>query len=226
MKRLLIRALAATAATATAVVCAAAGPESPSHSKHGMPTTRDGVGQAVERHFARLDADRDGFVSKAEADAAAERRHSRASERMHKPGSALFERLDANKDGVVTRAEAEPVFASRQVDIAHVGPGETPPRRNWDALTSRLDTNRDGAISRAEFDVGEAQRAQMRSERGGHGAGFTGRMFEAADSNKDGRVSLDEAQAAATAHFAAADANGDGTLSVEERRAARRHKAR
>ena len=48
-------------------------------------------------------------------------------------------------------------------------------------------------------------------------------MFATADANKDGKVSLQEANAAAAAHFDKADANRDGTLTPEERRAA--HKA-
>ena len=42
-------------------------------------------------------------------------------------------------------------------------------------------------------------------------------MFEMADANKDGRVSLAEAQAAALQHFDMVDANRDGRISPEER---------
>jgi hypothetical protein len=48
--------------------------------------------------------------------------------------------------------------------------------------------------------------------------GFGGHMFEMADANKDGRVSLQEAQAAALQHFDKADANRDGRITPEERR--------
>jgi Ca2+-binding EF-hand superfamily protein len=47
-------------------------------------------------------------------------------------------------------------------------------------------------------------------------------MFTTADANKDGKVSLDEATAAATAHFDRIDANRDGTISPDEMRAARK----
>jgi len=46
-------------------------------------------------------------------------------------------------------------------------------------------------------------------------------MFEMADANKDGRVTLQEAQAAALRHFDMADANRDGQITPEERRQAR-----
>ena len=47
--------------------------------------------------------------------------------------------------------------------------------------------------------------------------GFGGHLFDMADANKDGRVSLAEAQAAALAHFDSADANHDGKITPDER---------
>jgi hypothetical protein len=54
--------------------------------------------------------------------------------------------------------------------------------------------------------------------------GFGGHLFEMADTNKDGRVSLAEAQAAALAHFDRADLNHDGKLTPDERRQAHQMK--
>jgi hypothetical protein len=51
--------------------------------------------------------------------------------------------------------------------------------------------------------------------------GFGAHMFTMADLNKDGRVSLAEAQQLALQHFDRADLNHDGTLTREERRQAR-----
>lgn len=196
------------------------------HASPAKTVTRAEVGQKVQQHFARLDADRDGFITKAEADAGKQMRRSHRDQRMEKRGTAIFDRLDTNKDGVVTRAEAEPFFAGGQVDIAHVEPGDTKPRRNWDALISRHDVNRDGSISRAEFEAGRAERAQKIAQRrpaaGMRHAGLGGRMFETADANQDGRVSLAEASAAATAHFNAADTDRDGIVSRSEMRQARK----
>jgi Ca2+-binding EF-hand superfamily protein len=52
-----------------------------------------------------------------------------------------------------------------------------------------------------------------------HGMGMRmhGRMFESADANHDGKVSLAEMTNAAVHHFDEADANHDGTLTPEER---------
>jgi hypothetical protein len=46
------------------------------------------------------------------------------------------------------------------------------------------------------------------------------RLFEIADANKDGKVSLEEAQKAALEQFDSADVNHDGVLSPDERRQA------
>jgi Ca2+-binding EF-hand superfamily protein len=46
------------------------------------------------------------------------------------------------------------------------------------------------------------------------------RLFDQADINKDGKVSLDEAQNAALKQFDAADLNHDGVLTPDERRQA------
>jgi hypothetical protein len=55
-----------------------------------------------------------------------------------------------------------------------------------------------------------------------HGmGGFGARLFEMADANHDGRVSLQEAQAAALSRFDRADLNHDGKLTPEERQRAR-----
>jgi Ca2+-binding EF-hand superfamily protein len=45
-----------------------------------------------------------------------------------------------------------------------------------------------------------------------------GHMFEMADANKDGRVSLQEATDSAVRHFDMADANRDGQVTPDERR--------
>jgi Ca2+-binding EF-hand superfamily protein len=98
----------------------------------------------------------------------------------------------------------------------------------------RIDTNNDGSISHAEFDAAHAKRDAM-ADRNGDGrrdhrrmagamrkmhagmGGFGGHMFEMADANKDGRVSLQEAQSAALQHFDTADLNHDGRITREER---------
>lgn len=191
-------------------------------SKAAQPQTRADVQARIARQFARLDANRDGFVTRTEAEALTAKRAARTDRRAerrarHLDPAAIFGRLDSNKDGRITRAEAE---AARN---AHVVAKEGQPAKAhavaFGGLFNRADTNRDGAITRAEFDAAP-KRLRGPRHAGAH-RGFAGRMFETADANKDGRVSLAEAQQVALQHFDRADLNRDGTLTREERRQAR-----
>lgn len=150
---------------------------------HGMsgPITRSAVEAMVKEHFAKVDANGDGFVDKAEAAGAREKMTAEMRDRH-------FRELDANADGSISRAEfdahhAEPMAMG---GMKEHGPGHRP---------------------------GMGMRMGMMM----HGGD---RMFERADANKDGRVSLAEAIALPMAHFEKADANKDGTISPEERKAA------
>ncbi|MEA3034902.1 MAG: hypothetical protein QOH04_661, partial [Sphingomonadales bacterium] len=174
------------------------------------PVTRAEVKAKVDARFARLDANRDGYISADEIRSRGpEMRRDRAEGpdmRGPRPEGAMmdrsdggrraemFARLDANHDGVVTRDEflraAPPSrprgegFAPRPLEGRGEGPG---PRFGG---------------------------------RGGHG-GFGGRGIERMDANRDGRVSLAEAEARALQAFDRADANHDGVVTPEERQAAR-----
>ncbi|WP_205479716.1 EF-hand domain-containing protein [Sphingomonas arenae] len=128
----------------------------------------------------------------------------------------MFTRADANRDGSITRAEAEAVRsewrAQRQARRGERGA----------AAFDRIDSNRDGSISRQEFDAHRAQRQARRTDGGTQRAGIgrmalAGRMFDMADGNRDGRLTLQEATAAASRHFDMVDTNRDGTVSREER---------
>lgn len=131
----------------------------------------------------------------------------------------MFARLDTNSDGFVTREEAQ---AAR---TAMRGQREARRGERMDDRFERFDTDRNGSISRQEFDAFHAQRQAVRGERmnsaRGGGAALGGHMFDMADENRDNRVSLAEATAAATRHFEMADSNKDGQVTREERRAMR-----
>jgi Ca2+-binding EF-hand superfamily protein len=164
--------------------------------------------------------------------AKAERVHTRAE--VQAKIAEHFGKLDTNRDGAVTKAEAEAARAALRGQWAERRKERREDRRG--NAFERLDTNRDNAISRAEWDAHAAQREQRIASRdhdgdgrpdrrgggrGMHMAGFGGHMFEMADANKDGRVTLQEAQAAALRHFDMADANRDGQITPDERRQAR-----
>jgi Ca2+-binding EF-hand superfamily protein len=146
------------------------------HSRMAKPQTRADVQARVQRMFARLDANRDGFIDKAEADA----------------------------------------IKTKMAGKMQKGAGEGAQKFDRSRMFDRFDTNHDGMISREEFaSAPRPERSGMRQA--GMHRGFGGHMFEMADLNKDGRVSLAEAQQAALQHFGRADLNHDGTLTPEER---------
>lgn len=152
--------------------------------------TRAEVQAKVAEHFARMDANRDGFVTKAEAEA------GRKAMR-----------------GMMKKKMAE------RIKLRTSNPGEA---------FDRLDTDRNGVLSRDEFARGAELRQERRVVRlhSGGGSGFHGmagmhrmggQMFEMADANRDGRLTLAETTAAALRRFDMADVNRDGRLTPDER---------
>jgi len=159
--------------------------------------------------------------------------------------SEMFAKLDTNKDGYITKAEVDALHQKMEGAMAMAGDwqkrladrGIMMGDRNQ--IFDRLDTNHDGSISRQEFVAGQGQVRQerimiMRNESGTApgapgehgmrmhmhsmgGMGFATRLFDMADTNHDGRVSLAEAQAMALAHFDKADVNHDGKITPDER---------
>jgi Ca2+-binding EF-hand superfamily protein len=162
--------------------------------------TRDEVVAKVREHFAQLDANRDGFLTREEADSGRKVMKERIRTKLGERREHRMERRD--------------------------------PAAGFD----RLDSNKDGAISRDEFAKAHEMRIERRAERkdrqpgaagGEHrrlkmhrmsGRMMGGHMFEMADANKDGRVTLQEATDAAVRHFDTADANRDGRITPDERR--------
>ena len=187
MNKLLIGgALFALAVPALAQVAPA--PTPTPHAMQGDKVqTRAEMQAKIAEHFARLDTNRDGFLTQAEADAAKQQFKAKLAERREDRREHSFDRLDANRDGSISRGEWDAAQAQREQRVAqrdHDGDGR-PDRRRWGM--------------------------------GGGMRGFGGHMFEMADANKDGRVTLPEAQAAALRHFDMIDANRDGRITPDER---------
>ena len=150
-----------------------------------------------------------------------------------------FGKMDGNKDGAITTAEIGEGRAGMKKDFkrfegGHAGMGDP------NAAFDRLDGNKDGSISRDEFTKAREQRIERRVEfkekqatpKDGkdvrrhvmrmHGpGGFGGRMIIMADTDKDGKITLAEAEALALQHFDQMDSNKDGQVTAEERRAGR-----
>jgi Ca2+-binding EF-hand superfamily protein len=213
MRNILLAAGAvAIAAWAAPALTQAAAPVSAQPGKAMKSVTRAQVAQEVQQHFARLDADRDGFVTQAEAQALAGQRspHVRQRTSVRRDPAEMFARFDTNRDGQITRAEADAAHAAMVADAR---------RKRADGLFERADANRDGVVSRAEFDAAPAQKRQRVTLPGAVRAQmFGGRMFAMADADKDGRVSLAEATAVSMRQFDSSDANRDGVVTPDERR--------
>jgi Ca2+-binding EF-hand superfamily protein len=225
MKKMILG--AAALAALAAFPAAAQQPDAPMAPRAAHPVTRADFQQRLRAHFAKLDANRDGFVDRAEAEArmagmrTAMRNGPGGSApdaprppRMRMDRNAMFDSMDANRDGSISRDEFL-AFHGRHhamgAPMAH-GDGMTGPTARGDEMRGPM-AGPDGA-------------RPMRARHAGMRMGFGGRWFDRLDADHDGRVSLAEADRAATAMFDRLDANHDGTITPDERLAARDHMRR
>lgn len=198
--------LAGTAALAQTPPPVPVAPPAPmAHPMHDRVMTRTEVVQMVRDHFGRMDADKNGAITKAEIEGL----HTEMfrdfkgfqgghGTMMGDPNTA-FDRLDANKDGSISRDEftkaREERVERRVVMREEIKDGDKSPRDGKDV---------------------------RRHVRRMHGPGsFGGRMIVMADSNSDGQITLAEAEALALQHFDQMDSNKDGQVTPEERRSGR-----
>lgn len=215
---------------AVAALAVQAPPEPP---VAGKEMTRAEVQAKVREHFGRLDTNRDGAIAKDEIDA-------RMAMRGGADGSGerrvIVKRLGEGGEHGDMAMHGGPERGDMMIE--HHGGAAGDPAKAFD----RLDANKDGAISRDEFakgrqvrierrivrggpegaDGGPVKQMQWRNKSGGKGGGMAGgRMIVMSDTDKDGRITLAEAEAMALSHFDQMDANKDGRVTAEERRAGR-----
>ena len=170
--------------------------------------TRAEVDQHIRKLFGRFDANHDGFITREEIASVGQHMmamHGDMRQRFAEHGmmmgdrGAVFDRLDANHDGSISRQEfmaSQPRMREQRIMIMRRGDG--PAAAGQPAMPG----------------MGGMHEMHMR----GMGMGrFGGHLFEMADANHDGRVSLQETEAAALSHFDRADLNHDGRLTPEER---------
>ena len=179
-KKILVTALCGVA---IAIPALAAMAHEDMQAMHAEPMTKAAVEAKIKTHFAKVDANADGYIVKTEAEAA----HGKMMGDMR---DRHFKSMDANGDGSISRAE--------------------------------FDAQHGSGAAGGEGHEGAHKVGMMRhgSQGGGHMAMMGAHMFERADADKDGRVSLAEALARSMAHFDKVDANKDGTITPEERKAA------
>lgn len=197
MARLLVAGLLLAAATPLLAL--------PAPAPMAQTMTRADIQARVQTHFAKRDANRDGFLTSEEMTA----RGGQHGMKMHHRGeeggkqamrdpNVAFDRIDANHDGSISRVEyarAREVRIEKRVVINHNG--------------------QPGAMDM------EHHRGMRGMHGGGHGGMMGAAMLKMADTNRDGRVSLAEATAGALHHFDMMDSNRDGRLTPEERAAGR-----
>lgn len=143
---------------------------------HGADANRDGVltraelTASLDAHFAKLDTNKDGQITKEERDA-----HHKARADEH------FKRLDADGNGQVSRAEFDAAHEKRMAERAERGEGEGGMHRGGHHgmrdMHGMFDADKDGIITKAE--------AQARAFE----------MFDRGDANKDGKITKEERDA-------------------------------
>jgi hypothetical protein len=159
----------------------------------------------VAAMFARVDANRDGFVTQAEAQGARTAMRAQRQERRGERREAAFARLDADRNGVISREEFTVPRARAEGDRA--GRGE---RR-----AERMERRRARFANRG----GRGMRGGMTGRMGGGFGG--GQAFARMDADRDGRISLAEATRFRLERFDRVDTNDDGRISREEIQAVR-----
>ncbi|MFM7028391.1 MAG: EF-hand domain-containing protein [Chakrabartia sp.] len=140
-------------------------------AKMAAPMTRANVEADAQARFAEMDANKDGVVTREEAEAARLAMHKAMADKM-------FDMMDADKDGSISRAE----FAAHHqgMGAGHErghGDGATPgapAEARGNRMFERADANKDGKVTLAE-----ARAAALD-------------QFDKMDLNKDGKVTMEE----------------------------------
>ena len=100
--------------------------------------TRAQVVSELNAAFGRVDTNKDGFISVAEADAAQQRVAAETAAKIAKDVEAQFAKLDTDHNGQLSVAEFK-----AGAPKPHMLPGAD--------ILKRLDANKDGKISSSEF---------------------------------------------------------------------------
>lgn len=198
-----ISALALAAATGIAVAAPASNPtgaaaQQPARAERGQPMTRAALEAGIKARFDKVDANKDGVITRAEFDAHREALKSERQARAKERRDRHFAALDTNKDDQISRAEFD---APRDRRAEAPRAGREGPRAQGKGFADR--------------------RWRGPGAHGPRGAPMVGAWFDRLDADKDGRVSLTDMLAKPLERFDAIDTDRNGTISPEERAAAR-----
>ena len=171
----------ASALAVTGVAGTAVAQQAVQHKPGGMAmatVTRAEAQTKAGAMFERMDANKDGKIDAAD-------REARLGQR--------FDAMDSNRDGKIDRGEFMAGHAPKQGADGHraaMGEGRGMMHHGYRGhgkmamrMLGKMDTNGDKAVTRAEFVTGMLAR------------------FDAADANKDGKVTPEERRAAMRAHM-------------------------
>jgi Ca2+-binding EF-hand superfamily protein len=132
-------------------------------------------------------------------------------------GKQLFNKIDANSDGSIDKSEMAALLEENTSSLVS-------------SIFGSQDTNQDSLISQIEFDSGMAKLGQQMKQGNGM-SGISGmsappapeKVFDTADTNKDGVVSKDELAAVMGQGggniddlFSQVDTDGDGSITRAE----------
>lgn len=178
--------------------------------KDGVITLAEAKGSRLERRFVELDADKDGRLTREEM--AAMKRHGGEGRGFRKDpakrAEMLLGKLDADKDGALSRAEFEAKFAGERK-------GEVSAK--FAEKFAAADANGDGKLTREEL---AAMKPGHHGRRGMHGKDPAERaemLLGKLDADKDGAISKAEVDGSRfAAKFAEVDTNGDTRVTREE----------
>jgi len=192
MKKLIFGAAAIAVAAAATPLIAAQTAGAPVMPHQGQPrvaktVTRAEVAQMVQLHFARLDANRDGFITQAEAQAMRGARRAKVGQNAAPNAERRFARLDANRDGAVTKPEFDAAHQQRagKHQGMHGGKrGGMGMAGFGGRMFTMADANKDNRVSLQEAVAGAV------------------RHFDTADANRDGTLTSDERRASRAARRA------------------------
>lgn len=204
-KAVLIAGAAAIAVAIPAIAAEVAGGPGHHMGHHMMmkaDMTRAQVEAMVKEKFAAADTNKDGAVTMEEINAARMARHAQRMDER-------FKAMDANSDGSISRAEFDAAHERMMGQMGQMGPGMGA------GPGAAMGAGHQGMMHDSPG-MGMSGSGMMH---GGPGMGmkFSSRMFERADANKDGKVTLAEANKAALAHFDEVDADKNGTVTAQER---------